>query len=124
MRKHLLSWQWQGYAANHMVRSNLVLHLVTTPVFVAALAATVAAPITGPWWLALAGLGGMLAALVAQGRGHRSEPAAPVPFTGPGDFVSRFLAEQLVNFPRLVVSGGWARAWRAAGDRAHETRLA
>jgi len=52
-----------------------------------------------------------------QGRGHRGESAAPVPFTGPGDFVSRFLVEQLVSFPRFVLTGGWLRAWRRA-DRA------
>jgi phage terminase small subunit len=56
----------------------------------------------------------MAISLVAQGRGHRDEPAAPEPFTGPGDFVSRFLVEQLVTFPRFVLSGGWRRAWSSA----------
>jgi hypothetical protein len=114
MRNNLRSWQWHGYAANHVDRSNLVLHLLTVPAFIAGLAAAVASPITGLGWL-LAGLGAMVVALVAQGRGHRSEPSAPVPFTGPGDFVSRFLVEQLVTFPRFVASGGWIRAWRGAG---------
>ena len=111
MRTNLLSWQWQGYTANHMDRSNLLLHIVTVPTFIAGLAAAIASPVLGLGWL-LAGVGGMLVALIAQGRGHRGEATAPVPFTGPGDFVTRFLAEQLVSFPRFVVSGGWRRAWR------------
>jgi phage terminase small subunit len=111
MRSNLVSWQWSGYAANHAERSNLVLHLVTVPVFIAGLAAALTSPLTGIGWLG-AGIGAMVIALVAQGRGHRGESAAPVPFTGPGDFASRFLTEQLVSFPRFVVSGGWRRAWR------------
>jgi len=128
MRNNLLSWQWHGYADNHVVRANLALHLVTVPLFDAGLIATVswlvaaiaaaasghAQPTLG--WL-VAGIASMLVALAAQGRGHRGEPVAPVPFTGPGDFVSRFFVEQLVTFPRFVLSGGWLAAWRgrAAG---------
>jgi phage terminase small subunit len=113
MRTNLPSWQWQGYATNHVTRANLVLHLITVPAFVVGLAAALASPLLGLGYL-LAGLGAMAFALVAQGRGHRGEPAAPVPFTGPGDFVSRFLVEQLITFPRFVASGGWRRAWSSA----------
>jgi phage terminase small subunit len=119
MRNNLMSWQWQGYATNHVDRSNLALHLVTVPAFIAGLVAVAASPIAGLGSL-LAGLGAMAVALIAQGRGHGSEPAAPVPFTGPGDFVSRFLVEQLVTFPRFVLSGGWLRAWRGAGSPSPE----
>jgi hypothetical protein len=83
------------------------------PVFIAGLGAVVASPVAGLGSL-LAGLGALVVALVAQGRGHRGEPAAPVAFTGAGDFLSRFLLEQLVSFPRFVASGGWLRAWRSA----------
>jgi len=114
MRNNLLSWQWQAYGDNHADRANLLLHLATVPVFIAGLAVAVAGPLLGPWWLALVGLGGMVLALAAQGRGHRGEATAPVPFAGPDDFATRFLAEQLVSFPRFVLSGGWLRAWRAA----------
>jgi hypothetical protein len=81
--------------------------------FAAGLAALLAAPLAGGW-LAVAGIVAMFAVLAVQGRGHRDESAAPVPFAGPADFVTRFLAEQLVTFPRFVVSGGFRRAWRAA----------
>jgi hypothetical protein len=34
---------------------------------------------------------------------------------GRADFASRFLAEQLITFPRFVLSGGFRQAWREAG---------
>jgi hypothetical protein len=41
-----------------------------------------------------------------------------VPFSGPGNALSRIFGEQFVTFPRFVLSGGWARALRASGGRA------
>lgn len=116
MRTNLLSWQWQAYPVGHRDRRNLLLHLATAPVFIAGVVAVLAGPVLATGWLSLAGLGAMIVAVAVQGRGHRRETTAPIPFTGPGDAVTRLLAEQLVNFPRFVVSGGWSRAWRAAGQ--------
>jgi len=56
----------------------------------------------------------MLAAVASQGRGHAMEAARPVAFRGPADFVARFFVEQWVTFPRFVLSGGFAQAWRRA----------
>ena len=42
-------------------------------------------------------------------RNRRRERETPVPFDGAVDFVSRFVAEQWVTFPRFVLSGGWYR---------------
>jgi hypothetical protein len=36
----------------------------------------------------------------------------PVPFRGPLDVLVRIFAEQFVTFPRFVLTGGLARAWR------------
>jgi hypothetical protein len=66
----------------------------------------------------------MLVALLAQGRGHRNEEVKPQPFRGPFDFVVRFLAEQWLTFPRYVVTGGFARAWRSARASAGGARRA
>jgi hypothetical protein len=55
----------------------------------------------------------MVGAVALQGRGHRLEGVAPIPFRGPIDVVSRIFVEQWVTFPRYVLSGGLARAWRA-----------
>lgn len=107
----LVTWQWQLYPHNHADRGNLVLHVVTVPLFWLGTLAPLVALVTTPW-LALAALA-MPVAMAAQGRGHRRESVAPVPFRGPADVVGRIVAEQWLTFPRFVLSGGLARAWRA-----------
>ena len=109
IRRRLLEWQWSDYAAKHRNRANLLLHIVSVPLFQlgTVILAYAAIRLSG----AAAGLAVacMVAALVAQGRGHRLESEVPEPFRGAGDFVSRFIAEQLVTFPRFVLSGAWYR---------------
>ena len=51
--------------------------------------------------------------LAAQGRGHAKENERPTPFDGAVDFVSRFLVEQFVTFPKFVFSGQLFRNWAA-----------
>jgi hypothetical protein len=113
MRDHLLAWQWAGYDANHRDRRNLAIHIATVPLFIVGSALAIAAPLVG-WIAAPAGLATAAFAVAAQGRGHRREAVAPVPFAGTGDVVTRIVVEQWVTFPRFVLSGGFARAWRAA----------
>jgi hypothetical protein len=108
----LVAWQWRLYPDNHVARANLILHLFTAPIFMAGTLLVPLGPLLGPWWLALVGLGGMLFTLGLQGAGHKREPSPPVPFRGPGDLVKRFMVEQWINFPRYVLSGELARAWR------------
>jgi hypothetical protein len=110
----LIRWQWRHYPDVHRDRRNLVIHLVTQPLFVAGLAALVVAPLSGALWLLGAGPVAMGTAVALQGRGHRLEVTPPLPFEGPLDVVFRLFVEQLVTFPRFVLSGGLARAWRAA----------
>jgi len=110
----LLAWQWSLYREGHRDRRNLALHALTAPLFIAGTCALVLSPLAGVG-AAVAGAAAMLGALVAQGRGHAGEAARPVAFRGPGDFVARFFAEQWVTFPRFVLSGGFAAAWRQAG---------
>lgn len=107
IRPHLHQWQYADYGDNHRSALNLWLHIVTVPLFWLGLAAVVVAAVQASWgWLALAGVL-LLAAFAAQGFGHSGERKAPVPFLGLLDFVSRFLVEQLVTFPRFVLAGGW-----------------
>ncbi|WP_434389918.1 terminase [Melittangium boletus] len=108
----LLPWQWKLYPGNHAERRNLLLHGVTVPVFQVGTVLLVASPLLGLAG-ALPGLVAMGAAVALQGRGHRMETTPPVPFRGPGDGVARIFVEQWVTFPRFVLSGGFARAWRA-----------
>jgi hypothetical protein len=114
-RGGLLDWQWALYANGHHDRTNLALHAATVPLFWIGTLALPLAPLA--WWLPLAGIAAMAGAVVAQGRGHAREATAPVPFRGPADVVVRLLAEQWITFPRFVVTGGFARAWRAAGEK-------
>ena len=110
----LLRWQWSLYPNAHVDRRNLALHAVTAPLFEVGTCALLAAPFLGAAG-AVAGGAAMLAAIVAQGRGHKIEQTRPVPFRHAGDFVARFFAEQWVTFPRFVLSGRFAEAWRKGG---------
>lgn len=116
---NLLSWQWSLYAEGHRDRRNLILHAATVPLFLLGTCAVVAAPMAG-LGLAVGGLVAMVGAIAAQGRGHKGESTRPVPFNGPGDVVARLFVEQWVTFPRFVLSGGFARAWRAASEAVPE----
>jgi hypothetical protein len=111
-RKNLLAWQWSDYAFRHQDPGNLWLHIVVVPLFQVATLGLAYGLVTGS--VGGAGLGalGMVVSVVAQGRGHRRERERPTPFTGFGDFVTRFFVEQWVTFPRFVLSGGWYRNLR------------
>jgi hypothetical protein len=109
----LIRWQWSLYPDGHHDRRNLALHAATNPLFLAGTCALIVAPFAGIVF-AVAGPLALVALMAAQGRGHQLEQKAPVPFRGPGDVVARIFAEQWVTFPRFVLSGGFAAAWRAA----------
>ncbi len=116
MRDDLMQWQWATYPANHLNRKNLVIHLVAVPLFITGTLALAMAPFTA-WWLGLSGLVTMVLALAAQSRGHTAEHSSPTKFLGAGDFISRVFTEQFVTFPRFVLSGKCAAAWRGAATK-------
>lgn len=109
----LLTWQWQQYPVGHQDRTNLALHVATVPLFCAGTLAALASPLLGVA-AAVGGLLAMVGAIGVQGRGHKAERTPPVPFRGPGDALARLFFEQWVTFPRFVLSGAFARAWRQA----------
>ena len=107
----LIAWQFRHYSEFHAARRNLVLHVLTVPLFQAGTLLL----LTGwrsVWWLPLVGIGLMVTAVAAQGRGHALEKNPPVPFNGPLDAPARIFLEQWLNFPRFVLSGGFSKAWR------------
>lgn len=110
----LLRWQWEGYTRYHQSRANLLLHIVVVPLFLLGNAALVAALLQGAWLAALGGAACMGVSVALQGQGHAREPVPSIPFTGPANAVTRIFCEQWITFPRYVLSGGWARALRAA----------
>jgi hypothetical protein len=112
---NLAAWQWSLYPDGHRDRRNLLIHLATQPIFFAATGSLLAAPFAP--WLFLAAPAVMAAVMALQGRGHRREATPPVPFDGPLDVAGRIFLEQLFTFPRFVLSGGLARAWRESGGR-------
>jgi uncharacterized membrane protein YGL010W len=109
----LLTRQFSTYQNAHADRRNLLIHALTVPLFLLGNCAVVAAPFTRGWF-ALAGVALTAVAFAMQGRGHAFESGRPVPFSGPLNAVVRILAEQWITFPRFVLSGGFARAWRGA----------
>lgn len=113
IRRDLLSWQLTGYAAAHRARANLILHVFSVPLCWIGTALIVAGVVLSNERPVAIGIAFWLIARLLQGRGHRGERTPPQPFLGPLDFVSRFVVEQLVTFPRFVLGGGFARAWRA-----------
>ena len=108
----LLQWQRSNYASAHRDRWNLLIHLLTAPVFAVGLALLPIAAMVGSLELAAVGLGLVFAVVVVQARGHARERQSPAPFRGPRDFVLRLTAEQLITFPRFVLSGRFLRAMR------------
>lgn len=117
----LLAWQFRNYSKGHRDRRNLALHAATAPFFIAGTLAVVLATFTSLWLLVFAAPA-LVLPLVLQGRGHRLEATPPSRFLGPGDFAARLLAEQWLTFPRYVLSGGFARAWREGGADARLQR--
>lgn len=117
-RESVSARKLRDYSRGHQDRTNLLLHVLTVPLFWAGNIALVAGAATRSPAAALIGLAMTLSALVAQGRGHRREHVPPRPFHGPIDFVARFMTEQWLTFPRYVATGAFARAWREAGGSA------
>ena len=112
----LLAWQWEGYARYHQSRANLLLHIVLVPLFLAGNVALIVGVIRLSWMESLAGVALMAFSMALQGRGHRGEEVAPVPFSGPANAFSRIFLEQWITFPRFVVTGGWWRALRRSPE--------
>ena len=110
----LLAWQWSDYPQKHQHRTNLLLHIVAIPVFMAGTVLLLAGIATLSIGAIVTGVAAWGVALVAEGRGHKMEPETPAPFTGAGNFVSRFFLEQWITFPRYVLTGGWWRALNRA----------
>jgi len=109
-RGGLLAWQWTLYPTGHTTRFNLLIHILTVPIFEIGTLTLLGSLAIAPLY-ALVGLAMMGGAMAAQGLGHARESQPPVRFRGPVDVISRILAEQWIAFPRYVLTGGFTRAW-------------
>jgi uncharacterized membrane protein YGL010W len=104
----------QDYPRFHKNKANLLLHIVVVPLFVAGIVFAVWSLLQGRWMDAALGMLVPVVSLAIQGVGHKKEPNPPLPFKGPGEFVTRIFSEQFYRFPKFVLSGEWLRALRAA----------
>ena len=105
----LLQRQWVGYSTTHQNKSNLLLHLLAVPLFMAGTLVVLYGLVTlSPVSLVIAIIG-LMGTLFLQGCGHSREPVQPEPFSSRWDFMSRIVAEQWMTFPRFVVTGGWLK---------------
>jgi hypothetical protein len=110
----LLRSQCNGYARYHQSRSNLFLHVVFVPLFLAGNVILLIALAERRWLLAVGAVVLTVFSLAVQGRGHRREPVPPEPFSSPRNALARIFLEQWVTFPRFVLSGAWSQALRRA----------
>lgn len=102
------------YPRFHKNRTNLLLHIVVVPLFVLGVVYAVVAAFQGRWFAALLSLLLPVVSLAIQGVGHKKEPNPPLPFDGPGEFLTRIFTEQFYRFPKFVLSGDWLRAVRSS----------
>lgn len=114
IRPDLVAWQHRLYPDNHTTRLNLAIHLVTVPMFHMGLLTLILAIVTFSAFTLLSAFIVLSTTVVLQGVGHKRESTPPVASGGIVDTVSRLLVEQVVTFPRFVLSGGFIRAWLAA----------
>jgi hypothetical protein len=113
IRPNLVQWQRDVYPEVHSLRSTLLVHAVTVPVFVAATFGFVAALFTLHPLAAALCVGIMAGAYGAEAVMHRREPRSYA-VEGAADGLSRLFVEHFVTFWRFVLDGGWARAYRDA----------
>jgi hypothetical protein len=104
----------EDYGRFHRNPANLIIHIIAVPVFVVGSLAAIwmlltAQVVTGFLLLAVPAL-----SLAIQGYGHRFEALPPRPFTSPGNFIRRILAEQFLGFWAYLLSGHWFRAIKAS----------
>ena len=110
----LLQRQWQGYAKVHRSRMNLMIHIVSVPVFIVGMLALFAALINLSTIGVVSSVVAVTLAFGLQGLGHAKEAVAAEPFTGPAQAIVRILLEQFITFPRFVFSGAWYLAFKHA----------
>ena len=110
--RDLTKWQWDGYVKYHSSRLNLLIHIVAVPFFILGAVSFLLALVNFDLINTFISILIMVTSMGAQGFGHAKENVPAVPFNGPGDTISRIFIEQLFNFPKFVISGGWYKALR------------
>ncbi len=110
------------YAQVHTHRTNLLIHLIAVPLFIAAHFGLVSAiaqqkPLPALMWISLA-----VVSLGMQRQGHALEAKTPAPFRNSLNFVTRLYIEQFYTFPKFVLLGKFQENWLAAPSQDAQIR--
>jgi hypothetical protein len=108
---------WVEYGRVHTSRTNLLIHIIAVPLFIAAFVSLIKYVVRSEWTAAAILVVIAVFAMALQGRGHKKEPNPPRPFSGPLNFLRRWFTEQFFIFPAFVLSGRWWRHYMAATVR-------
>jgi uncharacterized membrane protein YGL010W len=106
--------QLDDYARRHRDGLNLLVHLVTVPLFALGVGVGVAALVHREPVLVSLCVALVVYSLLMQRWGHRREQIAARRQRKAADALARFLHEQFVLFPRFVLSGRWRENYEAA----------
>jgi len=110
------------YAQVHTHRTNLLIHLIAVPLFIAAHFGLIFWIVQQKPLLALMWIGLIVVSLGMQRQGHSLEPRKPAPFRNGLDFVIRLYIEQFYTFPQFVLSGKFRENWLAAAFQDEQKR--
>lgn len=105
------------YSEFHKNPTNLLIHLITVPLFVLFFVAAVWMLLKGNVVAGILLLLGPMLSLAAQSYGHKREAVPPLPFTGAGNFIRRIMTEQFFGFWIFLFSGDCLRAMRASARK-------
>ncbi len=111
-----INGQWTNLSTYHASRLNLWIHLIAVPLFIAGFFSLLFSFLKLALLNALFSILLMVVSLAAQSFGHGKEHIRSSPFKNPADAVTRILLEQLINFPRFLLSGKWYAALRNANN--------
>ena len=106
----LLEIQWNGYSKVHSSRLNLVIHIISVPLFIAGCLSTLLSLLMFSLVGVFVSVFTVALAFGAQGIGHSKEQVAADPFTGFKQAITRIIFEQFITFPKFVISGSWYAA--------------
>ena len=113
---------WPEYQRVHSDRRNLIIHIVAVPLFIGASVFLIVSCFRDDYASVVLSVALAIIAMILQGRGHAKEHEAPIPFSGPVNFLRRWVREQFFVFPVFVLSGRWWQQYTTTGsEHPHET---
>lgn len=110
-----MATDWSDYERVHADRRNLLIHLVAVPLFQISFPLGLICFLSGRFLFAAASILAAAGGMALQKIGHAKEIHEARPFSGPFNFLQRWITEQYLAFPKFVISGRWKRQYKTAG---------